>query len=499
MDIGDPKTKLLVSISKIKELNLIVSSLFKSEIADISVWRWLNDVLEDKKDLKGRDENINILDEVYINYFYNLLDLLDNDLLKKILDYTKQINQLLGQQKTLIAKSVSITSPQWQLLGNKLDLTPQGVAEIGEKINSLNTETQSQVIKLFNDLFLVYEPCKVNFQFIMASLLHYQPKETPATFKKFKETLQILKGKDPNDIESNRELQLGIIRYLGQAVSSHDAETGWGAIAVLLNTKFTPENTKGLYNTLFYVSLLYLAFANLDNSSQEQKTELFKQYVWEAIKYKVPVRTILTLLLADQPEVIDYINLSGSLAQNIFQSQQLLYINNQLTVGEFLKQFDEYSQGKYLDKAIHSSYVEKQIQKYQLAPENKDLLLELIYLYTSLHEGSLIDYRGLLSDQDEKYLKYSWAEVVKKDISENETAEIKQYLQLLHRPFRTKMQLINYFRNLDWDKEPYLSRVLILDNIYEELYGQYYGSLVYFDASDNKWHLNNTEGIDLPN
>jgi hypothetical protein len=60
-------------------------------------------------------------------------------------------------------------------------------------------------------------------------------------------------------------------------------------------------------------------------------------------------------------------------------------------------------------------------------------------------------------------------------------------MKLLHRPIKIKIELIVAFQSVDYSEDPFLSRMLLLNDIYTEVYHEPYGPLVIFDENTGEW------------
>ncbi len=90
---------------------------------------------------------------------------------------------------------------------------------------------------------------------------------------------------------------------------------------------------------------------------------------------------------------------------------------------------------------------------------------------------------------------YRWNEIIQRDLTDKEIEKIKDYLTYLHRPERIKMEMIVAFETVPWNQNPYLFRILKLNEIYIDVYRGVFGALVYFDEASGEWKLDKN----LPN
>ena len=67
--------------------------------------------------------------------------------------------------------------------------------------------------------------------------------------------------------------------------------------------------------------------------------------------------------------------------------------------------------------------------------------------------------------------------------------EIERYFTLIQRPVRFKIEIINALASVAWDQDPYLPRAMALSDVYTDVYGEQYGSLVIFDEKEGNGRL----------
>lgn len=338
--------------------------------------------------------------------------------------------------------------------------------------------------KMAHDL---YQQCKQMLEPIAAMLLCFSPDGTPATIKEFK-ALLLDTHKRSKDAEKNN---LAILRFLGQAVYGQDAEIGLEAVKILDGIDMNAVGLDKTSERLQMAALIYLAFLVLPNLVMSQRASLVGKYGWLAIYFNFPLAEWLKSYLADQPDLIGYINNSGEFAQGLLNSHSSLIFKEgvaQRTIGQFLQKFVITAGKDDIKTEKQQDYVDVEIGLNKSRPES-EYLKDLLSLYINLRECTLIDYRGLLSDEKVLTKKFDWKKIIQNDLSDDLLEEIRKYWQELHRPFRTKMELVGALREFSWSDEPYLSRILALNDLFEEVCGHAFFPIVYFDENSSEWRI----------
>lgn len=459
---------LLTSLNKSSDL------LFEGRWTDSSAWQCLTYLAVDISDIQPGTVN----SKLESAFFYSVLELINFDLIREIsLLNNSLIKLVLEGQKSNGNDSLG-SSKDLDEVHKQLDLSEEGKQLILEKISSLSSENQRVANDKLRKLAEIYSKFKADFQFIAAALLYFTPENTPGTLEEFKKMI----------VFSHIKLSPSLVRYLAQSFYATEMKPGWKALEILNNINFSEQvEDKDL---LSYVVLIYLAFSKFYSMTQPMQESMVRQYSWPAINFNLPLREMLKPFLADQPEITLYLSLSGSLAESLFGSKQVMFTADKkvISVGQFLKDFQIFSSKNNSEDSAVIPYVENTINKYNLLFD-KNGLVELITLYRQLRDCNLVDYRGLLSDQDDSK-KYNWREVLENDIQDFRKGEIINYISFLHSPLRVRIEIITALKSLDWENEPYLSRALVLNEIYQDLYENTYGPLIYYEEDKRKWKLN---------
>lgn len=364
----------------------------------------------------------------------------------------------------------------------------------GQLINLIKKERGGG--QLGQEAVNLYQQCKQMLEPIAAVLLCYRPDGTPTTVEEFK---LLLRGvhEHPEDMEKKKP---AILRFLGQAFFGHDSEVGLEAVNMLGGINISAINLADVGEKLQLTVLVYLAFSVLPDLVKGQRDNLVGSCGWLAIYFNFPLAEWLKLYLADQPSTTDYVNSSGELAQSLLYSgSRLLFTEGpaQQTVGQFLQKFYVAAGEEDVKIERQQAFIASEVENNKWPSGASGKLLELLVLYIQLRECELVDYHGLLSDEGALSKPFDWKKIIQNDLDDDLLEEIKQYWRELHRPFRIKMELVTALRVLTWSEEPYLSRVLMLNDLYEEVYGHTFAPIVYFDEKTANWQIDTELKLDV--
>ena len=146
---------------------------------------------------------------------------------------------------------------------------------------------------------------------------------------------------------------------------------------------------------------------------------------------------------------------------------------------------------QHCDVAEHDLYINQAIAEHKWPLGLKPLLQKLLYLYIHLRDCDFVDYRGILTEEQILSDKYDWKKIVRQDISDKDTEELREHFKLFDRPALTKAKLITAFESVPWEDEPFLSRVARLSDLYSEVFPSFdYGPIIYFDEREGKVKFN---------
>lgn len=283
-------------------------------------------------------------------------------------------------------------------------------------------------------------------------------------------------------------------RFLGQAFYGNDGAVGKLMLNYLLDRQPDFSGQTASANILFETILLFFVWRDYEYLFADIKAILFKKYLWAALAVGVPLEKLVKLDLAEE-QFLDYYlsschNLTVSLAESTEQ-----FIGTELdttTVGGFIKSFLATAGASDSDGYEQASFVRAQIAENHWPVEWEGLLLRILYLFVHLRECDLIDYKGLLSEAGLVPRPFEWKQIIREDLTVEKLKIIKEYLITYNRPFTAKMEMIVEFMKVAYDSEPFLSRILALSELFDEVYGPQLSPLMFFSEEEGKWRLNNT-------
>jgi len=368
----------------------------------------------------------------------------------------------------------------------QLDLDEIAVNDLSKKVACLPADKIKIARELIKKLVEVYNSNKPELSLVSAILLHNNVESYyPADLDEWME----LRDEINKNKKDNEKKQIASLRFLGQAIAANNGNVSLFSYKTITDKSFDRFGLKTAYKNLEFLGMLYSMFLFLDSMSVEQKNKLFSTRIWAGIDNDVPIKDLIVDKLAQEPFINDYLSSIGELAQSLGQSKEKILAGNDLTVGTFITVYERAGDQEDYKPEVQLNYVEEFIKENKNLSKKKDGLVKLLRLYTQFRECTLADYRGLLSDVDQK-LRFDWKGIVENELDEDKKRKVRRYINNLRRPFRLKIEIDSVLREIDWQQEPYLSRVIELSTIYEELYASSYGSLVYFNMEDGQWEFN---------
>lgn len=326
----------------------------------------------------------------------------------------------------------------------------------------------------------VFKEFEEKMRLVGALLLYYLPENTPVTISEWREKAE----------SGDKSILPALLRFLGQAFFTGDYDVCLQLIDEKKIERFS-KNTFFIFNDYYNLVIIFLVWKRFSTLGTRLCIKMTSEYLWPALCYDIPIRMILEDVLAEEVSIDAYLAASGSWAENIKNSNIVLDQKRpDFAIKNFLEDFLVLAKKDDLNILIQEKYLNEIAKKNNWNDDFKNKTKELLQIFLHLRECDLFDFRGLLSDVVAEREKYHWKDVLSKDTNEEQKKEIKRYLTLLHRPWRTKMLIIVALESLNWKDEMILNRALVLNEIYEEVYGRYYGSLVYFDQKKGDWCLN---------
>lgn len=448
--------------------------LFERKWRPDSAWElselFLNEINEQRKNSGALEEK---------EYWENVFNFFDADLLEQLIAL---LNEISGLAKKNNASKQSASFEETANYAKKLEVNPETINSFFAAFSE-NVEEQKKLKERLDLLVDLYNDYKFNIFTVVPALSCGFFELNCASFAQFKKLSEKLKdsGEEINHFELAK-----VFRFLGQAFFSNDAETKQWATDFLLNAQLKEES-------LLTVVLLHLSFLDFSDYQLDIQAGLIKRFFLQSARFAILNEKIFKQTLANALFLPEYILRSTSIADALLDNGELLRFNDKaksdITVGSFLKNYLSKAGEKDLEKSTRDKYVSYWIESNKWPVEFKECLQDLISLYLHLRECDLIDYRGILSDAGAIPQK-DWSAFLQHDLSETELKEVEEYMWLLRRPTRLWMELIVAFQKMQWDKEPYLQRILMINEIYERVCGPRFMTLVYFDEAKNKWELN---------
>lgn len=466
------------------EVNKYSLALLQSSWKDDSCWKWLIYLETQMREFRSEKRST----DVDGAYFYSMVHTIDFDLLQKIKNSLRNCIDTMVSERVVNVTNINLTSEFKDSLKDackSLQLSEKGLNVFVAKTTLLSSEKQDLLLKNLAELGILYDGLHVLFSLTAALLLYYRPSQTFANFDSFKQAL--------NDTSAKKKdlvlLWAPIFRYLAQGFFCYDGDIKDEAVFYLTANPIQPVSLKNKIYHLFYRTLLFVGFKNFSYIEDELLKQLVKFHLWWAIDMGLPVEFLIKEKLADQPLLDMYINLSGTLAESLLQSDQLLFLESQdkVTINQFITKFTSQNTKKDFDQKNQKTYVEAEVKLHYWPLESIDKLLRILSLYIHLRECTLIDYRGMLEDEGARKAPYNFKELMQKDLTEMEKQNIHEYFRLLHRAFKLKIELIVAFQSVEYQEEPFFSRMLTFNDLYSEVYPEPYGPLVLFDENTGEW------------
>ncbi len=481
----DAQTKFAEHSKAVIAVSDLARKVFGNGWGEESAWQWLAYL----KDDIGQYNFESAESDIEVAYFISIVSLLHVDLLLDIAERLRKIDRLLISETTVSVAKIGGQQFNKQLIMNlfkECGLTDAGASDMITKLVKVSQTISPAIEQEFREFVSVYKKFNQSLEPVAAGLLYYRPENTPVLFTEFKEVV----GKT-GIILDNSTVTFRLIRYLGQSFYGRDTELRLEAQRFLSDWFNNKKRLENLSERVVFVILLYVMHTDFYYQTPEKQSDLVANYLSWAIWAGVPMRSMLINTLADSLSVVDYTGRCGAFARKLENSDARIWFDGESAsrVSEFFAGFNNFSKDG-VDLKTQESYVNLQLDKYKLGAGYKDSLAELLYLYVNLRDCRIVDYRGLLSEGGAVDMKYNWKDLVEQDLSANLRNDLRKFFKMLHRPLKIKMQLIIFFESIAWRNEPFLSRVLVLSDIYEEVYGNFFGPLVYFDQEKSEFVLN---------
>ncbi|MFZ2189254.1 MAG: hypothetical protein WA057_03595 [Candidatus Magasanikiibacteriota bacterium] len=472
---------------------LMTENLFGNNWQEQSVWEWSRYLLEE---IDTEVPTAKIGWDKDATFYYALASLIDfeslTDLAKKIEKLKTDLRNLninLIQRKNLEVKRVNL---DWKKIFTDLDLHDNEIMTWQNLLESVPDENRDSLLSDLENIAKVYKDFRVNFSLVSAGLLFYVPEGTFANNADFVTAFDNI---NPNEI-IEVERWTPFMRYLGQACFSADTDMSNWAVDLLMTHEMEEKIFADMVDYMFFFFALHLAYLGYKEFDAPTKVGIWSLFSFWAIAFGVPISMVIEDFLATQPDINSYIFNSGLLAETLKKSPTILFMDTEknMTVGGLIQRFEAFAGDNDLDVYKQVNYVKTIVKDFGWSSKSEDILIGVLHFFIHLREMDFIDYKGILVEEKAQENPYDWEKVIRNDFNESDLFRIRRYFYLLQRPILLKVQLVPAFLSVDWQKEPFLHRILQLNEIYQDVYGEMHDPIVYFDEKTNEWKMN----VDLP-
>lgn len=465
------------------KIRAAAESIFNGAWSSASVWEWSSMMLADYERY-GQPQ----IDEKEKVFFGAVSEQLDFSGLEKLSVALGNIAGRLSVGTPIVGNNAGSNNGIDHLL-QSLDITEDGC----EHFKNLCAASQNYGINaIMEDLKILvglYQITKPVFSLTASLLLHYIPPDVIADLDDFDREFYYVSAL--KEVGKKIEVFPKFFRFLGQSFFSGDLDTREWVVIFLSDFDVDKTTLDRIVDKLLFIALLHISFYDIGDIIQTDMRLFVGRYLWWGMQFGVPVEKRLEELLAARPHLNDYLLYSIDLSDNLLNSKAILSFSAgsvRATVGEFINEMALTAGDKVLAGYAQVDFVDDYMRRNKLPAQLRDHLLKLLHIYVHLRECDFIDYRGFLSGENLKE-RMNWSALLNHNLDEAHIEEIKRYLNLIQTPARMKIELLAAFRRLNWREEPYLSRVLILNDIFEQVYGHDFSPLVYFDAETMEWKL----------
>lgn len=465
------------NLKLIEEINKNSLLLFAGEWLNNSAWKGLKYLEDDYNNLDSLVHS----DELLFSFFKQTVSILNTDYLNNLNDNLIKVSDILIKN-SVITPDISVKVPGGYNLSEILvdfDLESNFVKEINFQFSELNFENKKKVVEILKSLLNFYLLVKSEIMQLGSLFCYYQPK---SFYLKIEDLLL--------EIENNKVADWpSLFRHLGQKFyDSGEGVKQWSALVVGEN-EFNQEMRSNFTSYLFGLTIFYLSLSEFPNLQFEIQKTFFTKFLWNSLLFNAPFENILKKYLANLYSLDFYIVVSGNFANELEKSDYPVYWDdyNKLSIGILLQKLNSINDNVNYNK---TDFVKKLITDNQWPIDLENVIHKFFYVYNGLRNCNFVDYRGFLSAQGLVEPQINWKNVISEEIDENVIKKIKEYFDLNPIPFIIRMEMLDDFMDFSWSEEPYLSRILLLSDLYEEYFGPIYPALLYFDENLNTWKLN---------
>ncbi len=469
--------KKFLVLSNISELS---KNIFGRNWTYNSFWRGLSFLVEDVNDEFSIKK---VGKDLEIAFLVMGVDTIDNEMLNNLLLDLNSLQNIWPKSAT--ADIIEANEINWSKLLASLGWETEAVKELVARLVVLDVETAIKVEETLKSIFISYNYLQKQFLLVGSLLLFYQT-EHRYTVQELEE--EIKNGQVP-DWQS-------LLRFLGQSFYGNEADLQVWAKSFLLKLNFNKELHQEFDYYLFIIGLVFLILKGFPDFIVEERKTLIEKYFWTGFCLNAPWRSVLINILVDQRFLDEYLVQSATLAESLLANQEVVYFqengDDSLTIGQFIGAYLAGSNNE-LEIANQENYVKAEIAKNSWPISLEPKLLGVLNLYLHLRDCDLIDFHHILGEMLKKDANFDWQKIISGEIDEESAENIKTYFKIVNRPFALRVELICAFMDLpDWQEDPYFSGILVLSQLYEELFSPEYGPLIYYSEKDNQWKLNTT-------
>ena len=470
------------SQEKWKEKNALVeqtvdlsNKLFDSYWLVGSVWDCVDTLREALHLMKPEEADEKITEA----YQVAILDQIDNRIWHAFNDKLSALTGLINNEAT--------NSTDVLIKEGWLGLDEKGLLLLKNKLGNV---PNSRLSTMLDELEELYKNFANDFKPIAAALSLFMPDRRIDSVAHLKKEIEVLMAGGGLEKGERIEVWEGIFRYIGQSVFSFDIGVREWAIDFLATSPLDSQVFEDKKVTTLLLICFYIVARDFKDLFEEERFMILSEWLWLILSFGVPLRIAIEDELSNQQNVLYYEFYSGQYAQLMSKSDSLIYFNDSSeTVASFLQKYHVFAKGGELDGFRQINFIDEFLKDRKWPATLKKGLLELLYIFLHLREMDLVDYRGILSDSDLRPPVYDWKKIIQINLDDEKTEEIKRYFSLLKRPTKFKIELITAFQGLNWQTEPYLYRVLILNDIFQDVY-PHYPNLVYFDEEMDEFKIN---------
>lgn len=460
----------------VSRLLVVFTDLFGDEWGEDSFWQGISFLQEE---MSKFDLSV-VKKDIYSAFFVTQVSLLDEKDITKLINLLEKTQQAVSSE-TKSKKNINKDILPWHSILQSYDISQVGVDFFVSNFDIINEGEFQNIVQEWRNFLVVFQKMHSEFLLIGSALLYYSETELYSVDKIREELIAGVVSDWPS-----------AFRFLGQAFFGRDGDTKLWATKFLLEGDFGASIKQDFVTYNFVIILLHISLSDFVNMDYEYRKIILQKYAWSSISFGLPIEPVIKTYLSKQSDLEYYIAVSGRFAEQISHCEEVVFYNDNppITIFQFIQKFISSSRGNELDGFYQVSFVEQIIKDNVWPSDLVNYLTKILRLYLHLREGDFIDYRGILSEEKVIPKEFDWKKIIQQNLDNNTLVRVKEYLEILDRPFTARAEMITAFMDVSWQTEPFLSRILALSEIYEEVYGPVYEALIYFSEEDGQWRLN---------